>query len=304
MTSETTTSMMVRMKSLVEALCHIRPFRRFGNPESMLSAARLIKMELDDMGYPAYLQPFRVDGATYYNVIASVGPSDAPVVIVGAHYDVCGDQPGADDNASAVAVMLEVAARVKAESRLLSHRVEFVAYALEEPPNFASNRMGSHIHASAMKRAGRDVAGMICLEMVGFFTEEPRSQRYPTRELAKGRPTKGDHICVLVNEEEPSVALAGHLARALSQPGLPSEVWSADPWCAMGIDYSDHRNYWEMGYPAVMVTDTGFYRQGNNYHAGSDTPETLDYARMALVAKGAATAVITMGKTTTTSKEK
>jgi Zn-dependent M28 family amino/carboxypeptidase len=235
------------------------------------------------MGFQVEEQVFDVDGQKFKNLIARFGDSGLPKFVVGAHYDVCGDQPGADDNGSAVAGLLEVSRLVVEKKPKLSHQLEFVAYTLEEPPNYGTQFMGSYVHAKSLQSQKAKVKMMIVLEMIGFFSDEPNSQKFPAFFMKWFYPTVGNFI-----------AIVGHMGGLgygkriqqlfMKNSSVPAYRLHA-PKHLGGVDYSDHRSYWKFGYPALMITDTAFFRN-YHYHMKTDTPETLDYRRMAEVVKG------------------
>jgi hypothetical protein len=172
-------------------------------------------------------------------------------------------------------------------------QVELVAYTLEEPPHFASSTMGSAFHAAALRRQGIPVRAMIALEMIGYFTDAPGSQRFPLPGLKSLYPSQGNFITVAGKLGQG--ALVRQVKKAMRRAS-PLDVESITaPASLPGISLSDHRNYWEAGYPAVMITDTAFYRN-DNYHAASDTPDTLDYKRMAMVVQGLHGAVMELAE--------
>ena len=201
---------------------------------------------------------------------------------MGAHYDVCEEQPGADDNASGIAGLLAVAGLFQKYAPRLDYRIDFAAYTLEEPPVFRSESMGSYIHARSLHDAGVEIMGMACLEMIGYYTDAPKSQEYPLSLMKLFYPTRGDFIGVVGNFG--SRRLTRHFKGALALTTLPVESLTA-PAFLPGVDFSDHLNFWKYGHPAVMITDTAFYRDPN-YHAASDVIETLDFAKMQEVVKG------------------
>jgi Zn-dependent M28 family amino/carboxypeptidase len=231
-------------------------------------------------------QTWDVEGRTYRNVSALFGPSTGPRVVVGAHYDTADGLPGADDNASGVAGALELA-------RLLTEhappgQVEVVFWSLEEPPFFRKPEMGSAHHADALAAAKVDVRAMLSLEMLGYFSDVEGSQHFPTKALGLVYPTKANYIAVVANLGQMSLVRTVKAAmRGASD--LPVESINA-PVAIPGIDWSDHRSYWAHGWPAVMITDTAMNRNGN-YHEPTDTPDTLDYVRMAKVVEGVHSAV-------------
>jgi Zn-dependent M28 family amino/carboxypeptidase len=213
-------------------------------------------------------------------------------LIVGAHYDVCGDQPGADDNASAVAGLLELARMVFEQQPALDYRVDFVAYCLEEPPFYATERMGSFIHAKSLYDANVDVIGMICLEMIGYFSDEPNSQPYPIPELAAFYPSVANFIIVVGIEQYASFSEQVHWLMSYNS-GIDVQI-IIFPTPDMLADMSDHRNYWQFGYNALMINDTSFIRNPH-YHEPTDTIETLDFEKMTEVVNSAYKAVVGLG---------
>lgn len=256
-----------------------------------------------------YQIPVRESGAsrarTYKNVIARFGAAHThgatppPVVVVGAHYDSCGETPGADDNASGVAVLMEVARLLGAHDRELGRlgvAVELVAYFGEEPPFFAGPYMGSVQHARSLHDSGRPILGVLVLEMVGYFSDEPQSQRYPAG-LALGLRSKygnvGDYIGVVGRHDQEAFVMAVHSAMQ-TVSGLRVHSLAA-PRSLRGVDLSDHRSYWALGDRAAMITDTAFNRNPN-YHQKTDTADTLDYPRMAVVGEQVAAAVLAIAQ--------
>lgn len=270
------------LRDTVDRLCAIQPPRHSGNPQALRKAADFIARRFREHGLRPTYQSFTVDGVRHANVIASAGPIGGKRVIVGAHYDVCGDQAGADDNASAVAGLLECARFAKAHESQLRYGVDFVAYALEEPPHFGTQEMGSYFHAQSLHDHGTPVRAMICMDMIGYFTEKPGSQTYPLPGLGWFYPSRGNFIAVVGNFG--SASLAKDVATGMRATQVPVRRILA-PSAIPGIDFSDHRNYWHFGYPAVMLTDTAFYRNPN-YHAAGDRPETLSFGPMTEVVKG------------------
>jgi hypothetical protein len=225
-------------------------------------------------------QPYTANGNTYRNVRALFGPAGGPRVVIGAHYDACQPLPGADDNASAVAGLIELAHLLGAAK--LAVQVELVAFTLEEPPFFRSDAMGSAVHAAALKAEGVGVKAMINLEMIGYFSDQPGSQAFPHAAMSWIYPARGDFIAIVGNLDNIRLTRAVKHAMAADR-GIPVRSITAPDWIP-GIDYSDHLNYWKHGYPAVMITDTSFYRN-KNYHTAADTWDTLDYARMSQVVR-------------------
>jgi Zn-dependent M28 family amino/carboxypeptidase len=278
-----------RLEAHVRALAGFAP-RDERHPENLDRAASYIRQELQRAGGQAggrvEDQEFEVEGETYRNVIARFGPETRERIVVGAHYDAAGPYPGADDNASGVAGLIELAHLLGKKPPPL--RVELVAYSLEEPPHFASSAMGSAVHAASLKKQGVRVRAMIALEMIGYFTDEPDSQQFPAPFLSRLYPSKGNFITVVGKLGQRSLVRRIKKAMVRATP-LPVESINA-PTSLPGVDFSDHRNYWAAGYEAAMITDTAFLRNPH-YHQASDRPETLDYRRMARVVEGVQAAV-------------
>lgn len=254
------------------------PYRNASHPEILDENARYISSILNQHCDTVYDQPYEVDGKTYRNVIGEMGPKDAPILVIGAHYDVCGNQAGADDNASGVAGILEVARMIQGSP--LPYRIQFVAWTLEEPPYFRSNNMGSYVHAASLDASGREVFGMMCLEMIGYFSDEPNSQEFPLGIFKLFYGNVGDFITVV---RKP---IKGKFARQFTKrlrktDAIPVKRFTG-PAAIPGVDFSDHRNYWKFGFSSLMITDTSFYRNAN-YHQKTDTIETLDIRRMCIV---------------------
>lgn len=269
-----------RLKSIVSELAAIKPPRCFANPKSLDKAAALIRKRFKKMGYAVAEQAYQVEGVTVKNLIVSLGPRDAPRYVLGAHYDVCGNQPGADDNASGVAGLLEVARLMKPFEKQLTHGIDFVAFTLEEPPFFRTHHMGSYVHARSLRGKDVDVEGMIALDMIGYFSEG--KQNYPIGILSWFYPTKANFIAVVGGFTD--WTLNNDVRRGIAMSTCPVCSIKA-PAFIPGIDFSDHMNYRNAGFDGVMVTDTAFNRS-DHYHRRTDTPNTLNYLKMAEVVKG------------------
>ena len=273
----------------VKFLCSTPSFRNHANIPALDTAAAYIEKQLRAAGYEPEEEKFTAEGKTYKNIICSYGPADAERLIVGAHYDVCEAQSGADDNASGVAGLLELARQLKKNSPQLDHRIDMVFYTLEEPPHFRAPTMGSAIHAKYLHDNNISVKGMICLEMIGYYSEEKGSQHYPLGLLKLFYPSKANYIAV-VGKMGQGRFLRKVKRKIISSCGITVRSINA-PTFVPGIDFSDHLNYWHYGYDAVMITDTSFYRN-DNYHEAGDIPSTLNYDKMAEVVKGVYNAVV------------
>jgi hypothetical protein len=279
------------LEAHVRGLVAIGP-RSQDTPEGMARAADWVASELAAAGARVTRQAFTVDGHEYRNVPGFLGPGTGPRLVVGAHYDTAFGNPGADDNASGVAGVLALARLLRGVD--LRHSVELVAWALEELPAFRTPNQGSAVHARALRAGSVPVSGVICLEMIGYFTDAPRSQGYPVNALRACYPGRGNFIAVVSSTG--NVALVRRVKAAMAGASdLP--VYSLNgPALLPGVDFSDHRSYWAEGYPAVMVTDTAFFRNAR-YHTPRDLPETLDYTRMAEVVRGVLAAVLAIDRT-------
>jgi len=245
-------------------------------------------------GYEVTQQPVPYKKTHHLNVIAKPKgsidlPPDQPLLVIGAHYDTVSRSPGADDNASAVAGLVETA-RLLADNPPAS--VRLVAFCPEEPPAYRTKRMGSYVYAESLKKAGVRLKGMICLEMIGFFTDIPGSQSYPVPLMNTIYPKEGNFIAIVGNIL--STRWTRRVKKAfMTGTDIPAAALNA-PSLLVGIDFSDHWSFNRFGYPAVMITDTAFYRTPH-YHQPSDLPDTLDYTRMAKVVDGVTATALLLG---------
>jgi hypothetical protein len=230
-------------------------------------------------GAAVEFQEVRVNRKSYRNVIGRFAAGRSPRVIVGAHYDACGETPGADDNASGVAALIEIAYLLGQTPP--DKEVELVAYVLEEPPFFRTAQMGSAVHARSIAERKAEIAGVIVLEMVGYFSDAWGSQSYPSPLLRLVYPARGNFVAVVGpwNQGDWVKTVKVGMQAATSLPVYSIRAPSVVP----GVDFSDHLNYWPYGINALMVTDTAFYRN-HAYHTAGDTAETLDFRRLGEVA--------------------
>lgn len=282
------------LESYVRLLSEQKVPRNSTEVATLDEIAGYIKGELEGFGYTAEEQTFTVGADTYRNVSALVGPAGGKRVVVGAHYDAAGALPGADDNASGVAGLLEFARLLSNED--LTVQVEIVAFSLEEPPHFGSSNMGSARHAATV--SSDDVQLMISLEMLGYYTDEPGSQSFPEiqgipQEYLIGKyGDTGNFIAAVARPADQA-----YLTRIETEMNAASDlkaVTLAVPASVTGVAWSDHYNYWDRGIPAVMITDTAMYRN-TAYHTAQDTWDRLDYGRMAKVVDGLRDAVVSLG---------
>jgi Zn-dependent M28 family amino/carboxypeptidase len=256
--------------------------RSYEDLEELEKSADYIEEKLISCGCNMKKQSFTYMGNTYHNIIGEVrGNKNSEILIIGAHYDTVPGTPGADDNASGVAGLLELA-RLTAVART-SRTVYFVAFTLEEPPLFKTRHMGSYVYAQSLKKDKVRVEGMISLEMIGYFCDRKGCQYYPFSFFKWFYPEKGDFITFVGNI--PSRKFTKKVKNAFQKvstlPVKSLNTLSLVP----GVDFSDHASFWSFDYPAFMITDTAFYRNPN-YHTAGDMAHTLDYKRMALLISG------------------
>ncbi len=278
-----------RLYEDVKFLTGLRPYRNYRNPESLGKVCSYMKTAFINAGLKVKEQKWVADRTEYTNVIAVYNEDKDKRLVIGAHYDVYGNQPGADDNASAVAGLLETARLIGQYRPATDYAIELVAYCLEEPPFFGTEDMGSYIHAKSLYDNKIDVIGMICYEMIGYFSDQPDSQPFPSPELAKLYPSTANFIIVVGIEafeefnNKVKKLMSENSKINVQVISFPSENGLA------GL--SDQRNYWKFGYKALMINDTSFVRNPN-YHLPSDTIETLDFDKMTEVINGAYNAII------------
>ncbi len=271
-----------RLRRHVQTLADDIGERNAWNPEALAAAIEYIRKEFRAAGYEPAIQTYpvpelrRAPAFTGQNISATVPGrySQAPVLVVGAHYDTEWNTPGADDNASGVAALLELAARLKPHAG--GAELRFIAFGTEEQ-GFGSDHMGSFHCARALKEEGREVLGMLSLEMLGFYSDEPGSQKYPPL-LSLFYPDRANYISVVSNLR--SRGFLKRVRESFQPPGGLRVITAALPSIFSQITLSDHYCFWRQGFPAAMVTDTAFLRN-EHYHQPTDTPDRLDYARLA-----------------------
>jgi len=238
-------------------------------------------------GYATRLQTYTHRGESYANVEAVRAGRRDTAVIVGAHYDSVLGSPGANDNASGVAVLLELARLLRDAAP--EHTLRFVAFTNEEPPYFdADEGMGSAEYAAAIEASPASVAAMLSLETLGVYRDAPGSQTYPVPPIAWLYPDRGDFVAFIANPSSSALVrrLIGSFRAAATIPSQGAVLPAAVP----GVAWSDHSSFWRRGVPAVMVTDTALFRD-EAYHRSGDLPDRLDYERMARVVLGLEVAI-------------
>jgi len=280
--SKTETLLRNRLKSHVAILAGSIGERNIWHQNQLNAAAEYIVETLTDFGYEVFIQELECNGLTVKNIeVERIGTTSSEgIVVVGAHYDSVIGSPGANDNASGVSALLELArifSRIKP-----SLTVKFVAFVNEEPPFFRTKHMGSRAYALRSRQRGEQITAMLSLETIGCYSDDSGSQEYPFP-LNLLYPKVGNFIGFVGNLSSRNI-----LRKAISSfrrhTRFPSEGSAAPGWIS-GIGWSDHWAFWKEGYPAVMITDTALFRY-EHYHSIEDTPDKLNYDRMARVVQG------------------
>lgn len=266
------------------------------SPDGLEKAAVYIEEKFADAGLKSTRQTFSVSGyfqdglwgATHAtqsasNVVVEIqGTSKASeIVVIGAHYDGVQDSPAANDNATGVAAMLEIASALAQEK--FPRTIRFVAFTNEEPPFFRSHDMGSYRYAEGCKERGDNIVSMLSLETLGYYSNKAGTQHFPVDAMALLYPTTGNFVA-FIGRTDSKAMLSKCLDSFIAAVKFPAEVLVAPPELP-GIDFSDQLNFWRMGYPGIMVTDTAVYRYPH-YHTGEDTPDKVNYDALALVTSG------------------
>jgi Peptidase family M28 len=252
----------------------------------LMAAADFIEKSFSSGGLQPRRDTYELNNLACHNIETEIRGTSAQIVVVGAHYDSVLGAPGANDNGSGVAALLALARRFANKRPNLTLR--FVAFVNEEPPYFQTAQMGSLVYASRCKGRGDQISAMISIETIGYFSDAPRSQTYPSPLLGAFYPKVGNFIGFVGN-----LGSRGLVRRALSTfrraERLPSEG-AAVPSFIPGVAWSDHWSFWQQDYPAIMITDTAPFRYPH-YHALTDTPDKLNYDRFALVVSGLQTVI-------------
>lgn len=226
------------------------------------------------------------------NIEAEMTGSKKPeeIIIVGAHYDSVSGSPGANDNASGVAALLELARNFKEQSP--ERTLRFVAFVNEEPPYFQTEEMGSRVYARRSRERGENIVAMISLETIGYYSDAENSQVYPFP-FSLFYPSRGDFIGFVSNTSSRTL-VRGAIRVFREDAAFPSQGVAAPGWLT-GIGWSDQWSFWKEDYPAIMITDTAIFRYPH-YHRRSDTPDKIDYDRMARVVEGVGRVVRDLGQ--------
>ena len=269
------------LKVYLEQIIGNDSYRNYKNIEELQRVSAWIKEQMRLFGIPCQYQNYSVNSLGYRNVVCNLAAGHADKVIVGAHYDVFGEQQGADDNASGVAGVIETARIFAQQKSQLMQNIEFVFYTLQEPPFFKTEQMGSYIHAKSVQTQKDQIQGVYILDMIGYF-DEKLVQDYPVG-LKWVYPNHANYIAAVSNVQSYDLG-AKYCEEMRTLNRLECQRLVA-PSFVSGMEFSDHLNYWKFDIPAVMITDTAFFRN-KNYHTEKDTLKTLNIGKMANVIDG------------------
>lgn len=266
-----------RLESHVRYLSVSLGDRSVYQPRNLKAAEEYVFENLAQTGYSPSRQTFIYQRQEVSNIIAGDRQASG-YYILGAHFDTVAGTPGADDNASGVAVLLEVACLARQFPR--PRPWTFIGFTTEEPPAYFTPYMGSRVYARWAKKQKDKILGMLCLEMVGYYRQEAGSQSLPWSLRLLGYPTTGNFIGVISDRR--SRPLLQDLESAIKEGCRLPVVTLSVPLgghIMPEVRLSDHANFWDEGYPAVMLTDTSFFRNPH-YHSATDVLETLDLGAM------------------------
>lgn len=273
-----------RLRAHVERLAGEIGERNVFRPEALRAAADYIEAEWRNQGYQVVRRWYELSGTQWANLEVSRPGSTRPteILLIGAHYDSVRGSPGANDNASGVAALLELSRLFADITPALT--VRFVAFVNEEPPFYFTRRQGSVVYAKAARARGDAIRLMVSLETIGCYRDEPGSQRYPPL-FGFFYPNRANFIAFVSDLR--SRALMRRTAQTFRQSSdFPLEHVATFRFIP-GVAWSDHWSFWRQGYPAFMVTDTAFYRY-RYYHKSQDTPEKVAYPELTRLTAGLA----------------
>lgn len=271
-----------RLKAHVEALGGSIGERNVWHYSELEAAADYIRDLFEEHGYSPEVQVFNSGGKVVRNIAVELSGKEIPeeIIVVGAHYDSVHGSPGANDNGTGVAAVLELPRLLKDEQ--LNRTVRFVAFANEEPPFFYSKQMGSQVYAARSREREERIVAMLSLETIGYYSDMPDSQHYPLP-FNLFYPDTANFIGFVGNLSSRKLVRRS-VDTFRRTTAFPSEGVAAPGWIT-GIGWSDHLSFWQAGYDAIMVTDTALFRYAH-YHSSTDTPDKIDYTRTARVVKG------------------
>lgn len=271
-----------RLRRHVVALADEIGPRNVFMPDKLNAASDYVRTFWKSTGYRVSAQTYIVQNTACHNLAVEIPGESEPeeIILVGAHYDTVSWSPGANDNGSAVAALLEISRLFSQE--LSAKTLRFVAFANEEPPFFKTSQMGSLVYAKECRSKKEDIVAMVCLETIGYYRDEPKTQKYPFP-LSFFYPDKGNFVAVVGNlSSKPLVK--SFTRKFMEESDFPVEC-AAPFGFITGIDWSDHWSFWQCGYPAIMITDTALFRYPY-YHSSQDTSDKIDYHGLAMVTHG------------------
>ena len=258
-----------------------------GHPEALETAALYLEGELTGMGYAVARQPFDDGHTRNLEIVIEPANPQAPALVIGAHYDSAFAAPGANDNGSGTAALIELARSLADLRGKAAVRIRLVLFANEEPPFFQTDRMGSLVYARRLKATGEPVSGMISLETIGWFSDKPGSQHYPFP-LSLLYPNTGNFVAFVGTTS--SRSWVRRVTGAFREAAPFPSVGGSAPAFVQGIDWSDPWAFEQVGIPALMITDTAPFRYPH-YHSTRDTLDKVDYERLARVVTGLETMI-------------
>ncbi len=269
------------LKTHIKVLAEDIGWRNYETYENLDKTAQYIFRSFETLGYQTKSLSYHWNGRVFKNIVAEKSNSSSleESVIIGAHYDSCFN-PGADDNASGIAGLLELARLLNGVP--LKTPLRFVAFVNEEPPFFMTEAMGSRIFVRAIQKEKQKIKAAIILEMIGYYSDKDHSQRYLPL-LGPFYPHRANFIAVVGNF--PSRKIVKRIVQGFKKGSSFPIEWIVAPGFIPGINFSDHWSFWKEGLPAVMITDTAYLRNPH-YHRTTDFPSTLDYERMAVMLLG------------------
>jgi Zn-dependent M28 family amino/carboxypeptidase len=266
----------------VETLANQIGERNIWKYQNLTAAADFIETALTKAGYKVNRQNYKAENKTCSNIEAQITGQTLPeqIIIIGAHYDSVYGSPGANDNASAVAANLALARHFA--DKKTGKTLRFVFFVNEEPPFYYTDQMGSTVYAKSCREKNENIIAMLSLETIGYYTDKPKTQKYPPP-FSLFYPSTGNFIAFVSNLSSRKL-LHEVIDSFRKNCKFPSQG-AAIPDFVPGIAWSDHTSFWKQNYPAIMLTDTALFRYPY-YHCPDDTPDKLCYDELAVVTSG------------------